>query len=153
MSERAEVNDAKAAENEAGGSGGRNARAESGLSEIRDARMTARAIEQGWIGASRWDTHKPKSQLIQEIKERGDVTLAERTTLAVYELLENRDDRPKGIGARCAIAMERMNQIDEHAAVRASLDPCRPEAITTLPEHEAGAMDTSIPFCPRAAAG
>lgn len=135
------------------GSGGRNARADSGLSEIRDARLTAHAIEQGWIPGLRWDTRKPKGQLIQEIKERGDFNLAERTLLAVYELLEHRDDRPKGIGARCAIAMERMNQIDEHAAIEANLDPRRPETMATLPEDEAAAMDASIPFCPREAAG
>ena len=88
-------------------------RTESGRSEIQDARMVARAIENGWINPPRWETQKPKQQLIEEIKQRGDVTLAQRATLAVHELLEHEDHRPKGIGVRCVVAMERQNQIDD----------------------------------------
>lgn len=145
MDDSRKVNDDNDGTTGTGGTGGKSERGESGRTSIQDARMTARAIEQGWIPAARWDTHKPKSVLLAEIRERGDLTLVERTTLAVYELLENRDERPKGIGARCAIAMERQNQIDQLAALNAGNDPLTQGAPPVAPDAIAAAMDDTVP--------
>jgi len=60
MTDDEKVNGGAPTENEPGGSGGKSERTESGRTVVQDARMTARAIEQGWIPAARWDTHKPK---------------------------------------------------------------------------------------------
>ncbi len=88
------------------------ARAESGLTQLNDARLETLAVRRGWI-KDRWPTHQPKRELINEITGRDDVTLAERTVLAAYELLEG-SERAKGIGARLAVTMEGQNQADEH---------------------------------------
>jgi hypothetical protein len=94
-----------------GGSGGRNVRAESGLTVIRDARLEARAIK--WLGKQRYPVNVPKKQLIEEIRQRGDVTLPERLLLSVYAGLESSDLRRVGIAERNGIAIMAQVQADE----------------------------------------
>lgn len=96
-----------------GGAEGGN-RAESGLTKLHDARLESLAVRRGWI-KGRWPTGVPKGELIEQIKGKGDVTLAERTALAAFELLEG-SERAKGIGGRIVVAMEKQNQKDDHHA-------------------------------------
>jgi len=127
------------------GSGGRNARAESGLTETRDARLTARAIEKGWIRSDRWATHAPKSQLVEEIRQRGDMTACEQAMLTTLKLMGSSDQRANGIGVRCLVAMEKQNQIDQLAALNAGNDPQMQGAAPAPPEAIVSAMDASVP--------
>ena len=101
---------------EPAGGPGAKVRAPSGLTEIRDARLTQRALEEGWIGGTRWPTRIGSKQLHAEIQARGDATLIEQTVATAYRLLGSEDTRAKGIGAKIAVTMEAQNQADEHHA-------------------------------------
>ena len=89
-------------------------RAASGLTKLHDARLESLAVRRGWI-KGRWPTAVPKLELIEQVRARGDLTLAERTALAAFELLDG-SERAKGIGGRIVVAMEKQNQADEHHA-------------------------------------
>lgn len=83
-----------------------------------DSRLLERAVKNGWIEAP-WDINEPKRELIDRVREAGDISLADRAKLATFELLESGSDRAKGIGTKCALAMQaqdlavaRMEQIE-----------------------------------------
>lgn len=105
--------------------------------------MLARAIERGWITGPRFDVHKPRKQLVAEIRQRGDYTLAERAVLGAFALLDRKDDRPKGIGTRCVVAMERINQADDIARLNA--DPFNGE-LPQVAAEQAITNNTQINF-------
>lgn len=91
-------------------------RTESGMTEIQDARLVARAITRGWIkpGDKRWPTNKTETEIETGISERGGgPTLIEKAMLAVFSGLSG-DDRAAAMSARTAVTMEGQNQTDEH---------------------------------------
>lgn len=97
------------------GSGARNARAASGLTETRDARLEQMAVRRGWVQSQRFPTRKPILELAEEVKAKGGAaTLVERVTLSVAEGIIAGSERRKGICERTAVVMERMNQADDH---------------------------------------
>ena len=101
-----------APEEKEGGSGGRNARAGSGLSETRDARLTRMAVKQGWLG-DRFPTREGRNEMAERIKESGDIDAIDMATLTSFSLMDNADPRNKRIGASLVIAMESQNQRDQ----------------------------------------
>jgi len=97
-----------------GGSGGpRNVRADSGLSEMRDARLTERAIRSGWIKSKRWPTGLTLDQFQEKIAG-GQATFLDRALITAQKLMNSQSERANGIGVRSIIAMESQNQSDDH---------------------------------------
>lgn len=96
---------------------GKSERTQSGRTEIQDARLIRRAVREGWL-RGRWETTTPKSEIIERVRQRGDITMNERATLENFRLLESADERTKGIAVGNAIAMERQNQIDDLAEMK-----------------------------------
>lgn len=94
-----------------GGSGGKD-RAESGLTTIRESRLTELAIRRGWIKGQRWPTDATTTELMAVQRER-DLTLRERTALAVMTDIAGNDPRIRQIAVKSAIRMEGQNQADE----------------------------------------
>jgi hypothetical protein len=124
----------------------RNERAESGLSSIRDARLTARAYEKGWIKKGRWRTQEPQNKLVEDIKEHGDITLAEEGTIAIRGLLRSPNDRVKVAALRALVSMERQNQVDQlHALKAGDDDQTLPGSTQRTPDQAAQEMDDSVP--------
>lgn len=99
-----------------GGSGGRTDRTESGRTELQDSRLTAMAIRRGWLKGQRWATDATVTDLMKVQQER-DLTLRERTVLAVMTDIAGKDPRVRQIAVKSAVAMESQNQADEHAAI------------------------------------
>lgn len=128
------------------GSGGRNERAESGLSSIRDARLEAKAIRQGWI-KGRWPTRLTEKELEREVESRGDgPTLIERLTLAAHKRAESDDERVSVQAIRAGVGMERQNQSDDHHAIRLGQDDSGHESTTRTPDQLTQAMDETVPL-------
>jgi hypothetical protein len=100
-----------------GGSGGRNARTDGNMTVIRDGRLTARAIREGWYRVDRWPTRERKSKLLSRIKKRGEMTPIDRAMVTTYQLQDSNDDRSKGIGVKCVLAMEAQNIVAASKAV------------------------------------
>lgn len=102
-------------------------RVESGLSAIREARLRARAIRDGWLKGSRWPTGKSINEISAEIAGRGGtMSIREQATLTAAKDLGAEDARIRQIAVKSIVQMERQNAEDEHAAVRAA-DPAPQE--------------------------
>lgn len=99
-----------------GGSGGRTDRTESGRTELQDSRLTAMAIRRGWLKGQRWATDATVTDLMKVQQER-DLTLRERTVLAVMTDIAGKDPRVRQIAVKSAVVMESQNQADEHALI------------------------------------
>lgn len=117
------------------GYGERTDRTDDGLTEIKSGRLALRAV--GWNKGQRFPTNMPKGELIKELTERKDVTAVELATITSFQLMESKDERAKGIGTKCVIAMERQNQIDDLAAIQ-QIDPL------TLPAPDAPQQSQAV---------
>lgn len=82
-----------------------------------DLRMAERAIRRRWgrgEGPKRWNTDVTANELAERMQASdGQLTLKERTLLAVMNGVTSTNDRVSGIAARNVIAMEAQNQADE----------------------------------------
>jgi hypothetical protein len=112
-----------------------------------DVRLLNRAIRNGWI-QRRWNTRKPKKQIVEEVQSAGDVTMADVAELAQFKLLSSADLHEVAWGVRLAVAMERQNQVDELHAMKTGSDPARPQPTTRMPDQTTIEMDMTIPFVP-----
>lgn len=122
-------------------------RADSGLTVREDAKLLERAVRNGWVkGSQRFPTRKSRRELIQEIRERGDMTLIDRTMLTAHALLESKNERAQASIIKAVTSMERQNQVDDLAAIASALDPSLPEGTTLTPDQYVIAMDASFPF-------
>ena len=99
------------------GVGGEERRGESGLSKIQDARLTARAVRQGWFGNVRWPTHVTKSELVKLFESRGELTAQEKALYTVIQNMDSADPRFQLIAAKTVVSMEKQNQDDEHKQI------------------------------------
>lgn len=100
-----------------GGPGGfqnSSPRGEDGLTEIRSARLTRRAIDRGWIGAKRWPTTATMKEVVEDATEIGGLTGVHKATITAHKLMDSQDNRSKSHGARLLVLMESQNQKDEH---------------------------------------
>lgn len=130
-----------------GGSGGpRNKRADSGLTDIREARLNDMAVRRGWIKPQRWPTRETTEEF-QERVASGGASLIDKAILSTHKLLMNGDDRAKGIAIRSVIAMEAQNQSDEHREEGAGVAQL-PAGTTYTPDQIVSAMDDTIPASP-----
>lgn len=100
----------------AGDSEGTCKRDESGLTAVEAAKMEGRAIRRGWVQLP-FQTRTTRTALKEEIKANGgEPTLVQKTVLSVFQGLDSRDLRRKGIAERNAISMESHNlAVEQHA--------------------------------------
>lgn len=82
-----------------------------GRSKIQNSRMLNRAIRGGWLG-QRFPTGATPSDL-RKLMQVRELDLAEKAVVAVHADLGSTEPRVRGIAAKNAIAMERVNQQDE----------------------------------------
>lgn len=93
---------------------GPSERNETGLTSIKEQRLIATALGKRWGGAKRWNTDATAQELEIRLREsNGQLTLKERTILAVMNGVTSNDQRVAGIAARNVLAMEAQNQQDE----------------------------------------
>lgn len=143
MSDAPEVNSEQTLENEPGGFGGRCDRADSGLTQKADERLTLRAA--AWQ-KGRWDTSATREEIEERIAARGGKpTLKEKIALAAFDALDSKDMRVQGRVMRAGIQMERQVQVDELAALNAGSDPMMQGMPPVAPDQIASAMDASVP--------
>lgn len=74
------------------------------------------AIRRGWLKGQRWATDATVTDLMKVQQER-DLTLRERTVLAVMTDIAGKDPRVRQIAVKSAVVMESQNQADEHALI------------------------------------
>ena len=102
------------------GPGERTIRGESGLTQIKEARLVERAVR--WNKSMRWPTRMP----VDELRTQTDgVDVITRATQAAIELLDG-DDRAKGIAVRAIVQMERQNQADEQKILGSGIPSSAP---------------------------
>src|SRR5690606_37846809 len=106
-------------------------RADSGLTVREEAELLERAVRKGWLnGSQRFPTRKTRRELIEEIREKGDLTLIDRAMLTAHQLLESQNDRAQAKMVSAVTQMERQNQVDDLAAIASSMSPNLPEGTT-----------------------
>jgi len=124
--------------------------AESGITEIRDARLTNMAVRRGWLG-NRWPTRETVAEFQARVSTKG-ATLIDRAVLTTNKLMMSEDPRAMGIAVRCAITMEAQNQADDHRDQMSGEDKGtidgRPVGTVLTPDMIATAMDATIPSEP-----
>lgn len=119
--------------------------ADSGITEIRDARLTDMAIRRGWI-KQRWPTRETTEEFQQRVAS-GGASLIDKAILSTHKLLMDGDPRAKGIAIRSVIAMEAQNQSDEHREEGAGASQL-PTGTTYTPDQIVSAMDDTVPGSP-----
>jgi len=91
----------------------------SARTEARLANQVAKAVaaeeKKGryWWGSDRWPLDIPAEQLKEKAKERP-LTLREKVALGVHGDVEDKDKRVRRIATRTVLAMDKLNQADEH---------------------------------------
>lgn len=98
-----------------GGPGGHSARAESGVTSVREQRLTGLAIRRGWITGQRWATDATVEELV-ELQKQRPLTVRERTMIAIARDVVHEDPRVRQIAVRNSVAVEAQNQTDERDA-------------------------------------
>jgi len=120
--------------------------AESGITEIRDARLTNMAVRRGWLG-NRWPTRETVAEFQARVSTKG-ATLIDRAVLTTNKLMMSEDPRAMGIAVRCAITMEAQNQADDHRDDRDGSQVGSVVGCSFTPDQIATAMDATIPDAP-----
>jgi len=111
-----------------------------------DARMFASAVEKGWL-KDRFPTRATKGEIERQSAGReAGRTVIELAIIATTELLVSADERCKATGARVAVAMERLNQVDQLHALKSGSDPSVPQPTTRTPDQIVLLMDGTIPL-------
>lgn len=96
------------------GAGGEE-RAESGLTVIHDARMTERAVREGWLKGP-WDTHQSAASIRRKESGGHELTIHEETLAIVGERLKSPKELVSLVAARTVVAMEGQNQRERQPA-------------------------------------
>jgi len=142
MSDLSEVNEQTFSRETGGDHRGGTERAESGLTQEMDDRLTLRAAK--WQ-RGRWETGATREDIEARVAARGGPTLKEKVMLKMFEHLEDKDSKLHGRAMRSAIQAEAQNQRDELHALNAGTDPAVHSAVPVAPDQIALAMDASIP--------
>ena len=85
------------------------------MTAIREARLEGQAIRNGW-GQSRYPVYLTQAELVEQVKQRGSPTFAEKLLLSVYSGLDCPYPRTVRIAERNGISIMRQVQSDEHHA-------------------------------------
>lgn len=102
---------------QAGEQGGQGAAIHVDVHHVReDHRLTNLALRKGWIKEKRWNTEITPDELQKRMAE-GQLTLKERTLLAVMNGVASTDARVSGIAAKNVIAMEGQNLAEDLKAL------------------------------------
>lgn len=127
-----------------GGVGGNSDRTEGGLTALKDARLTKRAVREGWIGSSRFPTREGQSEIVKRTEADEDINAIDKATLTAISLMGDADGRNQRAGAAIVVAMEAANQRDDLAGN--GMDAGEAERTKNIPADSfVAAMDQTIP--------